>query len=118
MDANKKINSDAYPPVIDGKINGKEVAKIEAFSCPCLFDQPDRVKKLKCLHGVNIYFKNGSQKYISGGPEITVDELQEKGYIPYIIQYRPDSEVKYKKQLECCHLSKLISQDKMIKFIM
>ena len=118
LDANKKINSDAYPPVIDGKINGKKIKKIVAFACPCTHDQPDRIKKSKCLHSVYIYFKDGSHiMYFGGGPKITVDELQEKGYIPYIIQYRPDSEVKYKKQLECCHLSKLISQNKMKKLI-
>ena len=116
-DAKKKINSDSYRPVIDGKIKNKEVAKIQAFVCPCRFDEPDRIKKSNCLHNVYIYFKDGSIKKYSDKRKITVDELQEKGYIPYITQNRPVSEVGYKKQLECCHLSKLIGQDKIKKFI-
>ena len=106
----EKINK--YPPVIDGKINGNEIKEIQAFQCPCVYEPKDSIKKYKCEHNVYIYFKDGSNlMYWGGGPEISVDELKLKGYIPYIKQYRPKSKKKFQKQLERCELTKLIGQE-------
>jgi hypothetical protein len=108
--------AECYPAVVDNKIEGKEIDYIQAHSCPCTYEYLDVPNKVKCRHNVFIFFKNGTHiMYFGGGPEISVKLLQEKGYIPFIKQYRPKSDAKYKLQMEKCELSKLLDITKIIK---
>lgn len=102
-----------YPQVVNNEINGKKILEIQAFECPRVYEKKNAVKQYKCCHSVYIYFEDSSNSmYFGGGPKITATELQEKGYIPFIKQYRPKHPSGYQKQLECCELTKLISPDR------
>lgn len=106
---------DKYPNVEpDGKIKGKPIEKIRAFKCPCVYDEVDRIKKSKCRHNLYIYYKDGSS--LMCGSKLTLNEIAEKGYLPYIKQYRPKSQFKYNIQLNWCELSKEIGAENLIFF--
>lgn len=113
-----------FPPVIDDKINGKEIEYIQAYVCPCLYAEPDAIKKPECRHTASIYFKDGTNKFcgqctvFKNNPRIqgiTANQLKEKGYIKYIVQDRPNNDHKFRSQMQLCELSKLISEDKFKK---
>ena len=88
------------------------------FQFPCTYDFDDSIKKKKCKHNLYIYFKNGTHlMYFGGGPKITIKQIQEKEYIPFIKQYRLDSESQFKLQMQKCELTKLIGKDKLRKFV-
>lgn len=114
--------TDAYPPIIDEKFmmhkgKKKEVRHIDAFSCRCASQPTDAVKDRKCAHSVYIYFEDGTNlMYWGGGPDISVQELEQKGYLPFISQYRPDEDDKYEVQLKKCGLTQKIGKDKLRMF--
>lgn len=59
-----------------------------------------------------IYFKDGTK--IMRWNNIPAGQIIEKGYLPFIKLSRPNSEVKYQKQLRSCTVSKLITPDNNI----
>ncbi|CAH6419374.1 Hypothetical protein HVR_LOCUS579 [uncultured virus] len=121
---NYKLTKDAYfncyPSIVDEKFmihkdKRKEVESIKASSCPIVHDRGDSVKKKSCEHYVRINFKDGTDlKYLIRGPEISVSDLEGKGYLPFITQCTPDDPDKYQKQLECCELARKIGKEKQI----
>jgi hypothetical protein len=109
---------DAYPQVIEGKVQHecktKEILKVQAFDCPCAYRQGTKVK---CLHNVYLYFTDGTNlMFFGGGLEMTIAELEEKGYLPYIVQYWPDDEDKRQNQIAHCELTRRIGVKKCENF--
>lgn len=113
----KKVE-DLYPNVIDNRFiihkgEIKEIDYIQALSCPCASQSCNSIKVLECKHHVFIYFKDNSNLiFWVGDPGVKVSVLESKGYIPFIIQYRPYSNEDYEKQLQECELAKKIGPSK------
>ena len=85
-----------FPPVLNNKINGKEISIIQAFYCPCIYTMSDSIKIKKCLHNIYVYFKDGTSIInFSQEAKFSARELKNKGYIPYLIQYRPNNNKQY-----------------------
>lgn len=115
----EKMHSDIYPPVIDGKINGKEIVCLEAFHCPGVSLCPNKnsVKKRKCRHEITIRCKDQTLFELGIRPDINASQLLEKGYIPYIEQYLENGcGHESEAHMQLCELSKEIGRKKIHKF--
>jgi len=102
-------NSDFNPPVIDGKINSRDIDHLEVGQCSSAI-----AKKLGCEHNISIVYKNESLNF-SRNPSISLARMKEKGYLKYIKKYSPGDDDTNFSKIHRCELAQLLGRESVKK---
>ena len=103
--------NDTYPEIIDSKYmihqnQKKEVERIYAYNCQLMDVHENAVKPMPCKHKIQIFFKGRTSTGYWDGHKLSVEELAQKGYLPFIKNDIEDHRF--------CELSKMFNPTKYV----
>jgi hypothetical protein len=105
---------DGYPPVIDGMVTheGRErqLAAIQFYPCSTAY-KTQGVKARRCKHHGSFVFKNKDSQIFFNN-DLTLEQMEQKGYLPYAVLVKPEDEDQWERQKELCNLTRRLGFDR------